>query len=90
MKSAYELAMERLEAEAGPSKKLSEDQKRQCAEVDRKFEAQIAQTKLSFENKIAPAGPEEAPALEKELADEISRLSSACEAAKEKIRGDTD
>ena len=82
MKSAYEIAMERLEAEAGPAKKLSDDEREQCAEIDRKFQAQIAEATLSFEGKIASASPAEAATLNAELTKEIARLTAACEEAK--------
>ena len=34
MKSAYELAMERLEKESGPSKKLTDEQKASIADIE--------------------------------------------------------
>ena len=55
MKSAYEKAMERLEQESGPTKKLSDEQRDALAEIDRKFDAQIAEQKLHYEGKIAAA-----------------------------------
>lgn len=85
MKSAYEIAMERMEAESGPTKKLSDEEKRRCAEIDRKFEAQIAEATLSLEGKIASATLEETATLRAELANEIARLTAACEEAKAKI-----
>ena len=45
MKSAYELAMERLERSA-PSVTLSDEQKAQLAEIDSSFKAKIAEKEL--------------------------------------------
>ena len=42
MKSAYELAMERLEKEKGPAKKLNDDQRAEIAEIENKYEADAA------------------------------------------------
>ncbi len=89
MKSAYELAMERLE-KASPSLALTEDQKKQIAEVDSLYRAKIAEKELFLKNQIRntqSAGKfEEAESLEKQLAFEIRRLQEECEAKKEKLR----
>jgi len=85
MKSAYELAMERLE-KASPSLALTEDQKKQIAEVDSLYRAKIAEKELFLKNQIRntqSAGKfEEAESLEKQLAFEIRRLQEECEARK--------
>ena len=47
MKSAYELAMERLQKSA-PQVKLSDEQRAQIAEIDNKFEAKIAASSVSM------------------------------------------
>ena len=89
MKSAYELAMERLE-KASPSLALTEDQKKQLAEVDSVYRAKIAEKELSLTNQIKEARSagksEEVESLEKQLASEIRRLQQDCEAKKEKLR----
>ena len=54
MKSAYELAMERLEKEK-PSKPLTDEQKRALAEIDNKFEARIAEAKILHEQELKNA-----------------------------------
>jgi len=56
MKSAYEKAMEKLEAEQGPTRKLTDDQKARIAEIDKKYEARIAETRLSYESRLNNAG----------------------------------
>jgi hypothetical protein len=89
MKSAYELAMERLE-KTSPSVALTTEQKQQLAEIDSTYKAKIAQKELFLRDEIrkAQAGEkfEEAESLEKQLAAEIRRLQKDCEAKKEKLR----
>jgi ABC-type hemin transport system substrate-binding protein len=89
MKSAYELAMERLE-KASPSISLTEDQKKQIAEVDSVCRAKIAEKELFLKDEIRKTQGtgklEEAESLEKQLASEIRRLQEDCEAKKEKLR----
>jgi hypothetical protein len=89
MKSAYELAMERLQ-KASPSLALNEDQKKELAEVDSLYRAKIAEKELFLKNQIRNAQSagkfEEVESLEKQLAAEIRRLQQDCEAKKEKLR----
>ena len=51
MKSAYELAMSRLEKNQ-PSSSLSEEQKRALAEIDSEIEAKIAEQRLFLDAEI--------------------------------------
>jgi len=89
MKSAYELAMERL-AKNRPLVMLSDDQKKQLAEVDSTFKARIAEKELFLKGEIQKAQLagkfEEIESLEKQLRSEIRRLQEDCEAKKEKLR----
>jgi hypothetical protein len=89
MKSAYELAMERLE-KASPSISLTEDQKREIAEIDSAYRAKIAEQELFLRDQIRKAQSagnlEEVESLEKQLTSEIRRLREDCEAKKEKLR----
>jgi len=89
MKSAYELAMERLE-KASPSLSLTEDQKKELAEIDSKYRAKIAEKELFLKDqirKVQTAGNvEEAKSLEKQLKSEIRRLQEECEVRKENLR----
>ena len=89
MKSAYELAMERL-AKGQPVVRLTDEQKKQLAEVDSTFKARIAEKELFLKGEIQKARSsgkfEEAESLEKQLASEIKRLQEDCEAKKEKLR----
>ena len=91
MKSAYELAMERLE-KASPSLSLTEEQKKELAEIDSKYQAKIAEKELFLRDQIGKAQTQgkidEIDSLEKQLASDVRRLGEECEAAKEKLRND--
>lgn len=81
--------MERLQ-KAAPSMTLTDDQKKQVAEIESSFRAKIAEREVFLRDQIrkAQAGGklEEAAELEKQLASEIRRLQSDCEEKKEKLR----
>jgi hypothetical protein len=89
MKSAYELAMERLQ-KASPSLSLTEEQKKELAEIDSKYRAKIAEKELFLNEQIrkaqAKGKADEVESLEKQLASEIRRLQENCEVEKEKLR----
>jgi hypothetical protein len=89
MKSAYELAMERLQ-KASPSLSLSDEQKKELAELDSKYQAKIAEKELFLKDQIRKAQTEgkvdDAESLEKQLTSEVRRLRDECEASKEKLR----
>jgi hypothetical protein len=89
MKSAYELAMERL-AKDQPILTLTDAQKKQLGEIDSQFKARIAEKELFLKGEIAKAQSggkfEEIESLQKQLTSEIKRLQEDCEAKKEKLR----
>ena len=89
MKSAYELAMERLEQKA-PTVALTDEQKQQIAEIDSTFKARIAEKELFLKDKIGKAqsagNAEETESLQKQMAIEIRRLHEDAETKKEKLR----
>lgn len=89
MKSAYELAMERLQKTA-PSVTLTDEQKAQIAEVDSSYRAKIAEKELFLKDQIRDARRKnefgEAETLEKQLSVELRRLQEDCEEKKEKLR----
>lgn len=89
MKSAYELAMERLEKSA-PTLQLTDAQKAQLAEIDSTYRARIAEKELFLQGKIKEAGLKgtfaEFEELEKRMASEIRRLQEDCEEKKAKLR----
>ena len=88
MKSAYELAMSRLEKNA-PSVSLTEKQKQAIAEVDSEINAKLAEKKLLLEGELTKADPEEKDQIRRQLASEIQRLEEKREREKEKIRAGT-
>ena len=89
MKTAYELAMERLQ-KTSPSLSLTDEQKKELAELDSKYQAKIAEKELFLNEQIRKAQAEgkveEVESLEKQLTSEVRRLRSECEASKEKLR----
>jgi hypothetical protein len=91
MKSAYELAMERLQ-KASPSLSLTDEQKKELAELDSKYQAKIAEKELSLKDQIRKAQTEgkadDIDSLQKQLASEVRRLQQECETKKEKLRAE--
>jgi phosphopantetheinyl transferase len=89
MKSAYELAMERLNKTA-PTVKLSETQKQQMAELDSQYAAKIAVREIALKEEITKwtgAGEEEkAEEARQNLIAERKKLQSDLADKKERIR----
>ena len=89
MKSAYELAMERLEKNQ-PSIALTAEQKVQLAEIESSYKAKIAEKELFLRDEIrkaqAAGNVDEVEKLEKQLISDTARLREDCEAKKEKLR----
>ena len=89
MKSAYELAMERLE-KASPSVSLTDNQRKEIAEIDSIYRAKIAEKEVFLKDQIRKAQNagkfDEVESLEKQQAAEIRRLQEDCQANKEKLR----
>ncbi len=89
MKSAYELAMERLN-KTSPTVKLTDAQKKELAELDSKYAAKIAEREIALKgemDKAAAAGNEEAlQELQRQLADDKRKLQSELEDKKDRIR----
>jgi hypothetical protein len=90
MKSAYELAMERM-GDDGENKPLTDEQKEKIADIDSKYRAKIAERKIFLEKSLSEAieqhNHEEADIIRRQLAEEIAGLEAKSEADKEKIRG---
>ncbi|MEO6788125.1 MAG: hypothetical protein ABI318_18525 [Chthoniobacteraceae bacterium] len=90
MKSAYELAMERLEKQS-PTAKLTEAQKAQITELESLNKAKKAEKELFLRGEIAKAealGDGEAyEQLNKQLVHELRKLDEDLEKKKEKVRG---
>jgi hypothetical protein len=89
MKSAYELAMERLNKDS-PSIKLSADQKKEIADLESKAAAKIAERELFVKGEIAKAvdrGEEELiQQLEKQLVSDRKSIQADLEEKKAKVR----
>jgi hypothetical protein len=89
MKSAYELAMERLQKDA-PSVPLSAEQRAQITEIDSLYTAKIAERELLLKSEIAQdlakGKFDQIEQLQKQLASELRRLNEEREEKKEKVR----
>jgi len=89
MKSAYELAMERLQ-KASPSLTLTDEQKKELADIDSKYRAKIAEKELFLKEQIGKTQAEgkfdDVESLQKQLASEIRRLQEECEDKKQNLR----
>lgn len=86
MKSAYELAMERLNKTA-PTVKLSEAQKKEIAELESQYAAKIAAREIAMKGEIASADDvEKESALRDQLAFDRKKLQAELEEKKEQVR----
>ncbi len=89
MKSAYELAMERLSKTAPPAK-LTNEQKRRLAELEGEHKAKFADREIFLQGQIAKEmdkGNIEAVAqLERQLQSDRKSIQAELEEKKEKVR----
>lgn len=89
MKSAYEIAMERMGGGEAPAP-LSDEQKSALAELDAKYRAKIAEKEIFLSGQMKKARAQqdraEMEALEKQMRSERMRLEEERDAAKDKIR----
>jgi hypothetical protein len=89
MKTAYELAMERLN-KTGPVAKLSDKKKQELAELDSKYAAKIAEREIFVKGELEKAARKEDfeayQQLEKQLASDRRSLQTELEEKKEKVR----
>ena len=89
MKTAYELAMERL-SKSSPTIKLTSEQKKQIAELESKYAAKIAERDLFLKGEIVKAVDkgefETVEQLEKQLVNERKGLHAELEEKKGKLR----
>ena len=90
MKSAYELAMERLAKSDPAAAPLTPEQKARLAEIDRVYQGKIAEREIflkqQLEAALAAQNIEEADQLRKQIASERSRLEEEREDEKERVR----
>ena len=89
MKSAYELAMERLN-KTSPTVKLNEQQKKEIADLESRYAAKIAEREISLKEQIAKAQDngdfEGAEKLQQELVNERKKAQADLEEKKERVR----
>jgi hypothetical protein len=89
MKSAYELAMERLN-KSSPTVKLTDKQKKEIADLDSKYQAKVAEREIGLKSEIAKAAAqgdyEAMEKLEQQLSAERRKLQAELEEKKEQVR----
>jgi hypothetical protein len=89
MKSSYELAMERL-SKSAPAAKLSDEQKRQIAELEAKYKGKIAEREIFLKDNLAAAvakrDAEAYAQLEKQMVSDRKSLQAELEEKKEAVR----
>ena len=89
MKSAYELAMERL-SKTAPAKALTDDQKKRLAELDSVYRAKLAEREIALHGDVraaeAKGDAEAAEAARRTLAAERQKLQAELEVKKDRIR----
>ena len=84
MKSAYELAMERL---GGESKALTDEQKALIADIDARMKASIAETEIMFDQQLAEeSDPAKAAFIQQTRQEQITRIRADAEEEKQRIR----
>jgi len=93
MKSAYELAMERLQAsDPDATRPLTSEQKGKLAEIERVYQGKIAEREIFLKQQLdavlAASNWEEADKIKKQLAAERARLDEEKNEAKEKARSE--
>jgi hypothetical protein len=91
MKSAYELAMERLQAsDPDAAKPLTPEQKAALAEIERLYQGKIAEREIFLKQQLdamlAASKWDEADKIKKQLASEKARLAEEKEDEKQKRR----
>lgn len=89
MKSAYELAMERL-GQSAPARKLTADQKERLADLESLYKSKIAQIELELQDALRAADGAgdyaKADKLRSEFVIDRQRLESEREAKKDRVR----
>ncbi|WP_415908757.1 hypothetical protein [Oleiharenicola sp. Vm1] len=90
MKSAYELAMERLAKSDPSSRPLTPEQKARLAEIDRVFQGRIAEREIFLKQQLDAALAkqefDEADKLRQQIANEKARLEAERDDEKERVR----
>lgn len=89
MKSAYEIAMERMKAAGSNMKSLTPAQREKIAEIEKVYDAKLAEARLKREGEIAALRAsgqyQEAAALNDALSKELADIKAQRDAEKDKI-----
>ena len=85
MKSSFELAMERF---GGPLKELSEQQKKEIAEIDSRMKAKLAEAEITKNKRLSEALGDimQTEQILKDYAVEVASINSKFDIKKEKVR----
>jgi hypothetical protein len=91
MKSAYELAMERLaKSDPDAGRPLTAEQKARLAEIDRVYQGKIAEREIFLKKQLndalAAQNAEEYEKIQKQIVSERARLEEEREDEKERVR----
>lgn len=90
LKSAFDLAMERLEKKDGRLAALSDEQKKALAEIDRQAQAKVAEIEILMAKSLAQArekdDPDEMKKIEEQKNAAMAKVRAAAEADKDRIR----
>jgi hypothetical protein len=90
MKSAYELAMERLAKSDPAAAPLSAEQKARLADIDRVYQGRIAEREIFLKQQLDAAlgaqNLDESDKIRKQIASERARLEEEREDEKERVR----
>lgn len=91
MKSAYELAMDRLaKSDPDASKPLTAEKKSRLAEIDRVFKGKLAEREIFLKKQLdeayAAQNADEVDNIRKQLVSERARLDEEREAEKDQVR----
>jgi len=91
MKSAYELAMERLaKSDPDASRPLSAEQKKRLAEIDRVYQGKMAEREIflkqQLNTELAAQKFDEADKVRQQMAQEKTRLEEERDDEKERVR----
>jgi len=90
MKSAYELAMERLDRSEPAARPLTAEQKQRLAEIDRVHQGKVAEREIflrqQLDKALAAEQWDEADKVKKQIAQEKARLEEERDAEKERVR----
>ncbi len=91
MKSAYELAMERLaKSDPAAGKPVSAEQKARLAEIDRVYQGKLAEREIFLKKQLndayADGKADEVEKIQKQMSSERSRLEEEREDEKERVR----